>query len=72
MKRSRRKELDDRFAQRERLDEEQTRKWLREHTPNPKPAPNPKPLPLERWQKRLRAQRLERRLLAKPLLKGVT
>jgi hypothetical protein len=71
MTRSRRKELDDRFAYRERLDKEQTRKWLREHAPNPEPALNPKPPPLERWQKRLKAQGSERRLLAKPLLKGV-
>ena len=71
MTRSRRKELDDQFAYRERLDKEQTRKWLREHAPNPEPALNPKPPPLERWQKRSKAQRSERRLLAKPLLNGV-
>jgi hypothetical protein len=71
MRRSRRKELDDQIAHRERLDKEFTRKWLREHAPNPEPKQKPKPMPLERWQKRLRAQKQERRALARPLLKGV-
>jgi hypothetical protein len=71
MTRSRRKELDDQIAHRERLDEEHTRKWLREHAPKPKPEQKPKPVPLERWQKRLGAQKREWRALARPLLKGV-
>jgi hypothetical protein len=53
----------------ERLDDDLARKWLAKHAP--KPTPRPKPQPLERWQTRVREQKQERRLLAKPLLKGV-
>jgi hypothetical protein len=42
------------------------------HAPNLKPKPKSKPQPPERWQTRARKQQQERRLLAKPLLKGVT
>lgn len=56
-------------GRRERLDDERARKWLAKHAPKAKRKP--KPQPLERWQTRAREQKLERRVLAKPLLKGV-
>jgi hypothetical protein len=56
-------------GRRERLDDERARKWLAKHAPKAKPKP--KPQPLERWHTRVRMQKQERRLLAKPLLKGV-
>jgi transcription initiation factor TFIIIB Brf1 subunit/transcription initiation factor TFIIB len=47
--------------------------WLAKHSVKTKPKPKPKPKlqQLERWQIRMRAQKAERRALAKPLLKGV-
>ena len=71
MTQSRRKRPDDEIVRRERLDDDLARKWLARHAPNPKPKPRPKPQPLERWQIRARVQKQERRLLSKPLLKGV-
>jgi hypothetical protein len=71
MTQSRRKGPDDLIARRERLDDDLARKWLEKHAPNPKPKPKPKAQPPERWQARARKQKQERRLLAKPLLKGV-
>jgi hypothetical protein len=59
-------------TRRERVDDEHACKWLAQHSPKTKPKSKKKGLPLERWQKRLRAQKSERRQLAKPLLKGVT
>jgi hypothetical protein len=56
-------------SRRERLDDELARKWLEKFAP--KPTPKPKAQPLERWQTRVRAQKQQRRVLAKPLLKGV-
>jgi hypothetical protein len=58
-------------ARRDKIDDEHTREWLAWHSPKTKPKPKPKPRPLERWQMRVRAQKQERRALAKPLLKGV-
>jgi hypothetical protein len=58
-------------SRRERLDDDLARKWLEKHAPNPKLKPKAKPQPLERWQTHVRVQKQERRLLAKPLLKGV-
>ena len=58
-------------SRRKRLDDDLARKWLEKHAPKPKPKPKSKPQPLERWQIRVRVQKQERRLLAKPLLKGV-
>jgi hypothetical protein len=69
MTQSQRKRLDDQIARRERLDDDLARKWLQKHAPNPKPKL--KPLPLERWQICVRVQKQERRVLSKPLLKGV-
>jgi hypothetical protein len=71
MTQSRRKSLDNQIAHRERLDDERAHKWLAKHAPKAKPKPKPKSLPLERWQKCVREQKQERRVLAKPLLKGV-
>jgi hypothetical protein len=45
--------------------------WLATHSVKAKPNPKTKQPPLERWQIRVRAQKAERRALAKPLLKGV-
>ena len=56
---------------RERRDDERASAWLAKHSPKTKPKPKPKRQPLERWQIRARAQKQERRALAKPLLKGV-
>ena len=56
-------------SRRDKLDDNLARKWLEKNAPKPKPKP--KPLPLERWQTRVREQKQERRVLAKPLLKGV-
>jgi hypothetical protein len=72
MTQSRRKRPDDEIVRRERLDDDLARKWLEKHAPNLKPKPKSKPQPPERWQTRARKQQQERRLLAKPLLKGVT
>jgi hypothetical protein len=58
-------------SRRGRLDDEIARKWLAKHAQTDKPKPKAKPQPLERWQKRVRAQKQQRRVLAKPLLKGV-
>lgn len=58
-------------SRRERLDDDLARKWLAKHAPKDKPKPKPKLQPLERWQKCVREQKQERRVLAKPLLKGV-
>jgi hypothetical protein len=55
----------------ERRDNKRASAWLAKHSPKTKPKPKPKPLSPERWQIRLRAQKQERRVLAKPLLKGV-
>ena len=71
MTQSRRKRPGDEIARGERLDSDLARKWLEKRAPNPKPKPKSKPEPPERWQTRARKQRQERRLLAKPLLKGV-
>ena len=69
---SRRKRLDEELIrEREKLDDDLVRKWLEKHAPKPTPKSKPKPRPLERWQTRVRVQKHERRLLAKPLLKGV-
>jgi hypothetical protein len=56
---------------RERRDNKRASAWLAKHSPKTEPKPKPKPQPLERWQIRVREQKHERRLLAKPLLKGV-
>jgi hypothetical protein len=56
---------------RERRDDNWANLWLAKHSPKAKPKPKPKRPPLERWEIRLRAQKQERRALAKPLLKGV-
>jgi len=56
---------------RERRDDKRASAWLAKHSPKTKPKPKPKRQPLERWQIRARAQKQERRALAKPLLKGV-
>jgi hypothetical protein len=50
---------------RERRDNKRASAWLAKHSPKTKPKP------LERWQTRVREQKQERRVLAKPLLKGV-
>jgi hypothetical protein len=71
MTQSRCKRPDDEIARRERLDDDLARKWLEKHAPKAKPRPKSKPQPPERWQTRARKQKRERRLLAKPLLKGV-
>jgi hypothetical protein len=54
-----------------RRDDRWANAWLAKHSPKTKPKPKPKPQRLERWQIRVRAQKQERRALAKPLLKGV-
>jgi len=54
-----------------RRDDRWANAWLAKHSPKAKPNPNPKRPPPERWQIRIRAQKAERRALAKPLLKGV-
>jgi hypothetical protein len=72
MTQGRRKSLDDQIARRERLDDDLAGKWLEKHAPKTKPRAEAKPLPLERWQIRVREQKHERRLLAKPLLKGLS
>ena len=56
---------------RERRDNKRASAWLAKHSLKAKPKPKSKPQPLERWQIRVRVQKQERRLLAKPLLKGV-
>jgi len=56
---------------RERRDNKRASAWLAKHSLKAKPKPKPKPLPLERWQICVRVQKQERRVLAKPLLKGV-
>ena len=56
-------------GRREKLDDDLARKWLAKQAP--KPTTKPERQPLERWQKRDREWRRERRVLAKPLLKGV-
>ena len=71
MTQSRRKRLDDEIVRRERLEDDPARKWLEKHAPNLKPKPKSKPQPLERWQICVRVQKQERRVLSKPLLKGV-
>jgi hypothetical protein len=58
-------------GRRERLDDALASKWLAKHAPKDKPKSKPKPQPLERWQTRAREQQQERRVRAKPLLKGV-
>ena len=65
------KRVDDEIIRRERLDDDLARKWLEKHAPKPKPKPKSKPQPLERRQTRARKQKREKRLLSKPLLKGV-
>ena len=56
---------------RERQDDKRASAWLTKHSPKTKLKPKPKQQPPERWQMRARAQKQERRALAKPLLKGV-
>jgi hypothetical protein len=58
-------------ARRERVDDVRAGKWLAKHFSKTNPKPKPKELPLERWQKRLQAQKVEWRATARPLLKGV-
>ena len=56
---------------RERRDDKRASAWLAKHSPKTEPKPKPKPQLLERWQISARVQKQERRLLAKPLLRGV-
>src|SRR3954469_16449994 len=58
-------------SRRDKLADGLSAKWLKKHEPKSPPRPQPKRPPQERWQKNDRERRRERRLLAKPLLKGV-
>jgi hypothetical protein len=58
-------------SRRDKLDDDLARKWLKKNAPKPTPKPEPKRQPLERWQKRDREWKRERRALAKPLLNGI-
>jgi hypothetical protein len=55
--------------QRDRLDDDLSRKWLAKHAPQQ--ASKPKLQRREKWEMRREEQKQERRALATPLLKGV-